>query len=177
MRKILRWKQCREHHCRRTAVDKNHDFSFAELCRCHGWPLGIADRREQPDFARKQPRHKIAGIQQKFRSGGSKRFSDTGHHGRVSLIPAVAHCVFRFSFSAGLLYLLHKVLCPDEPSQQAQVDPQEVGKTFPRTAQIALAGRFFHRTGLQTLHRKGNAFCAAVQQQHRHTGGQTFDKV
>ena len=50
------------------------------------------------------------------------------------------------------------------PPQQAQIDPQQVGKAFAGAAQIALPGRLVYRAELQSLHREGNALCAAVQQ-------------
>ena len=154
----------RKHHGRGTSVDQHHDLALTDLCRRHGRPLGVAYRREQPRLARQQPRHKVTGIQQKLRLCSGKRFAHTDHHGGVCPVFAVADGVFRLHFGIGLRHLLHQMFGTDEPPQQAQIDPQQVGKAFAGAAQIALPGRLVYRAELQSLHREGNALCAAVQQ-------------
>ena len=164
----------RKHHGGRAAIDQNHDFSLTELCCRHGRPLGIAHRREQPRLARQQPRYKVAGIQQKLRFCRRKRFAHTLHHGRVCFVFTVADGIFRPHSGVCLCRFLYQLFAADEPPQQAQVDPQQIGKALAGTAQIALARGFAHRAELEPLHRERNALCAAVQKQHRHACCQPF---
>ena len=121
-------RKSRKHHGRGTSVDQHHDLALTDLCRRHGRPLGVAYRREQPRLAGQQPRHKVTGIQQKLRLCSGKRFAHTDHHGGVCPVFAVADGVFRLHFGIGLRHLLHQMFGTDEPPQQAQIDPQQVGK-------------------------------------------------
>ena len=104
------------------------------------------------------------GFTEVVRLCSGKRFAHTDHHGGVCPVFALADGVFRLHFGIGLRHLLHQMFGTDEPPQQAQIDPQQVGKAFAGAAQIAFPRRLVYRAELQSLHREGNALCTAVQQ-------------
>ena len=80
--------------------------------------------------------------------------------------------VLGFHLTVRLRYLLHQLFGPDEPPQQAQVDPQQIRKPLPGAPEIPLPCRFFHRAKLEALDRERDALCTAIQQQNGHPGRQ-----
>ena len=162
---------------RRAAVDQDHQLALAELGRGHRRPLGVADRGEQPVFRRQQPGHKIAGIQQQLGPGVFQNAAHLGHHLPVRFAAAVAQGVLGLHGRTGLGHLHHEILAADQPPQQAQVDPQQVGKALPAAPEVALPRGLAHRAELQALDRKGDPLPAAVQQEDGEPCRQQLDRL
>ena len=155
--------KCRQHHGRRAAVDQHYNAALAQFGRSRRRALGVADRSEQPCPAGQKPRYKIAAVQQQLRLCSGKGLPHLSHHGRVCPAPAVANSVLCPCGGVGLRHLQHQIIGTDQTTQQTQVHPQQVGKALPRAAQVALSFRLVHRAVLEGLHRKSNAFRAAIQ--------------
>lgn len=86
------------------------------------------------------------------------------HRFGVCRIPAVTESILRFHLTIGLTDLNDQSIIAEAPPQQAGIHPEQIRKAFPGAAEISLPCRFIHRAGVQALHRKGDAFCASVQQ-------------
>ena len=154
----------RQDHRGWAPVDENDDLPLTELRGGHGGALGVAHRGGCAHPAGEQPGQKVARIQQQLRLCAAQRLFHLLHGGRRGLVFAVADGIFRFHRALCLLHFHHQCFGADEPPQQAQVDPQQVGKALAGAAQIPLSGGFLHRAEFQALHRKCQPFRTAVQQ-------------
>ena len=98
------------------------------------------------------------------------------HRFWVCRIPAVTESILRFHLTIGQIDLNDQSIIAEAPPQQAGIHPEQIRKAFPGAAEISLPCRFIHRAGVQALHRKGDTFCASVQQKHCHARRQPPDQ-